>query len=175
MMAAIFKLAWIFTKIGFIFFGGGYVLIPLLHRIMVEQYQWLTLREFLDGVALSQLTPGPLAMLATFTGFRAGGFMGGLVSTIFIFLPGTLLMLFFSNRYEKLRDMELLKTVLDGILPAVIGLVAAAAFSLGTTSLGSVRDFIMLGVGFLILQFTKTSPMPVILGAGAIGYLLHFT
>ncbi|WP_243689483.1 chromate transporter [Geotalea toluenoxydans] len=125
-MAAIFNLAWIFLKIGFIFFGGGYVLIPLLHRIMVEQYQWLTLREFLDGVALSQLTPGPLAMLATFTGFRAGGFMGGLIATIFIFLPGTVLMLFFANRYEKLRDMELMKAALDGILPAVIGLVASA-------------------------------------------------
>ncbi|ACM20318.1 chromate transport protein ChrA, subunit 2, putative [Geotalea daltonii FRC-32] len=174
-MAAIFNLAWIFLKIGFIFFGGGYVLIPLLHRIMVEQYQWLTLREFLDGVALSQLTPGPLAMLATFTGFRAGGFMGGLIATIFIFLPGTVLMLFFANRYEKLRDMELMKAALDGILPAVIGLVASAAYNLGTTSLGSPRDFVMLVAGFLILQFTKASPMLVILGAGATGYFLHFS
>ncbi|GAB7027760.1 chromate transporter [Geotalea toluenoxydans] len=174
-MAAIFNLAWIFLKIGFIFFGGGYVLIPLLHRIMVEQYQWLTLREFLDGVALSQLTPGPLAMLATFTGFRAGGFMGGLIATIFIFLPGTVLMLFFANRYEKLRDMELMKAALDGILPAVIGLVASAAYNLGATSLGSPRDFVMLVAGFLILQFTKVSPMLVILGAGAIGYFLHFS
>lgn len=174
-MAAVFKLAWIFLKIGFIFFGGGYVLIPLLHRITVEQYQWLTLREFLDGVALSQLTPGPLAMLATFTGFKAGGFAGGLVSTIFIFLPGTLLMLFFSSRYERLRNMELIKTALDGLLPAVIGLVAGAAYSLGSTSLGSVRDFALLGAGFVILQFTKASPMLVILGAGAIGYFLHFS
>ncbi|WP_243373243.1 chromate transporter [Geotalea sp. SG265] len=174
-MAALFKLAWIFLKIGFIFFGGGYVLIPLLHRIMVEQYQWLALREFLDGVALSQLTPGPLAMLATFTGFKAGGFVGGLISTIFIFLPCTLLMLFFSSRYEKLRNMELVKAALDGFLPAVIGLVAAAAYNLGTTSLGSVRDFALLGAGFVTLQFTKASPMLVILGAGAIGYFLHFS
>jgi len=67
-MAALVKLAGIFLKIGVIFFGGGYVLIPLLHRIMVDQNAWLTQREFLDGLALSQLTPGPLAMLATFTG-----------------------------------------------------------------------------------------------------------
>lgn len=174
-MAAIFNLAWIFLKIGLIFFGGGYVLIPLLHRIMVEQYHWLTLKEFLDGLALSQLTPGPLAMLATFTGFRAGGFVGGLVATVFIFLPCTALMLFLSSRYEKLRNMELIKTALDGILPAVVGLVAAAAYSLGKTSLMSLRDFILLGGGFLILQFTRLSPMVAILGAGAIGYFFHFS
>jgi len=70
-------LAWTYLRIGLIFFGGGYVLIPLLQHLLVEQYKWLSLREFLDGVAISQLTPGPLAMLATFTGVRVGGFSGG--------------------------------------------------------------------------------------------------
>ena len=64
LMAGILKLCGVFLKIGVIFFGGGYVLIPLLHRIMVDLLHWLSLKEFLDGVALSQLTPGPLAMLA---------------------------------------------------------------------------------------------------------------
>jgi len=170
----IVKLAFIFLRIGLIFFGGGYVLIPLLHRIMVDRLHWLTLSEFLDGVALSQLTPGPLAMLATFTGFKAGGVIGALVSTVFIFLPCTTLMLFLSSRYERLRNMELVRGTLDGILPAVVGLVAAAAYALGKTSLLSLRDFLLLGVGFVILQFTRISPMFVILGAGAIGYLFHF-
>lgn len=174
-MGGIAKLAWVFLKIGLVFVGGGYVLIPLLHRIMVDQFKWLTLKEFLDGMALSQLTPGPLAMLATFTGFRAGGFAGGLVATIFIFMPCTLLMLFLASRYEKLRSMELIRTTLDGVLPAVVGLVAAAAWNLGATSLLSMRDFILLGAGFVILQFTKVNPMFVILGAGTIGFLLHFS
>lgn len=174
-MVALFNLAWVFLKIGVIFFGGGYVLIPLLHRIMVEQNHWLSQKEFLDGVALSQLTPGPLAMLATFTGFRAGGFLGALIATIFIFLPGTALMLFFASRYEKLRHMELIKNALDGLIPAVIGLVASAAYSLGTSSLMAPRDFFMLVAGFIILQFTKASPMLVILGSGAVGYFMHFS
>lgn len=173
-MGGIGKLAWIFFKIGLIFFGGGYVLIPLLHRIMVDQLHWLTMSEFLDGVALSQLTPGPLAMLATYAGFKAGGLAGALVATVCIFLPGTLLMLFLSSRYERLRNMDLVKATLDGILPAVVGLVAAAAYSLGKTSLLTVRDFTLLAAGFLILQFSSVSPMLVILGAGAIGYLFRF-
>ncbi len=173
-MGEIVKLGWLFFKIGLIFFGGGYVLIPLLHRIMVDQLHWLTLTEFLDGVALSQLTPGPLAMLATYTGFKAGGIAGAVVSTVFIFLPCTGLMLFLSSRYERLRSMEMVRAVLDGILPAVVGLVAAAAYGLGRTSLISLRDFLLLAAGFLILQFTTVSPMFVIIGAGMVGYLFHF-
>ena len=173
-MGGLVKIAWIFLKIGLIFFGGGYVLIPLLHRIMVDQYHWLALNEFLDGVALSQLTPGPLAILATFTGFRVGGLPGALVGTVCIFIPCTALMLFFASRYERLRDMELVKAILDGILPAVVGLVTAAAWSLGKTSLLSIRDFSLLAAGFVILQFTTVSPMFVILGAGAVGYLFRF-
>jgi chromate transporter len=174
-MAGLVKLAWVFLKIGVIFFGGGYVLIPLLNRIMVDQYHWLSLREFLDGVALSQLTPGPLAMLATFTGFRVGGFWGGLIGTACIFLPCTALMLVISGHYEKFCKMELLRNALDGVLPAVVGLVAAAAWDLGATSLAGRRDFLLLAAGFLILQFTRTSPMFVILGAGAVGYFFGFS
>lgn len=174
-MGGTVKLAWIFLKIGLIFFGGGYVLIPLLHRIMVDQLHWLTLSEFLDGVALSQLTPGPLAMLATFAGFKGGGLVGALVATVFIFLPGTLLMLFLASRYERLRSMELVKAALDGILPAVVGLVAAAAYGLGRTSLLTARDFLLLAAGFAILRFTSVSPMFVILGAGAVGFFFRFS
>ena len=174
MTAGLFKIAWLFLKIGLIFFGGGYVLIPLMHRIMVDQYRWLSLQEFIDGVALSQLTPGPLAMLATFTGFRAGGFWGGLIGTIFIFLPCTLLMLVISSHYEKFRNMESLREILDGLLPAVVGIIAAAAWEMGSTSLAGVRDFILLAAGFLILQFTRVSPMFVILGAGTAGYIFGF-
>lgn len=174
-MPGLAKLAWVYLKIGLIFFGGGYVLIPLLHRIMVDQYHWLTLREFLDGVALSQLTPGPLAILATFTGFRVGGFWGGLIATAFIFLPCTGLMLSISGNYERFRNMELFRGTLDGVLPAVVGLVAAAAWNLGTTSLVGARDLIILVTGFLILQFTRISPMIVILGAGAIGFFFRFS
>lgn len=173
-MVGLFKLAWLFLKIGLVFFGGGYVLIPLLHRIMVDEYHWLTLKQFLDGVALSQLTPGPLAMLATFTGFRAAGLWGGLVATICIFLPCTALMLVISRNYAKFRSVDLIRKTLDGLLPAVVGLVAAAAWNLGQTSLVGLRDLLMLLIGFALLQFTRVSPMFIIMGAGALGLLFKF-
>ena len=172
-MVSLLTLAWIYFRIGLIFVGGGYVLIPLLNHIMVEQYQWLTLRQFLDGLALSQLTPGPLAMLATFTGFRAGGFLGGLVATVFIFIPCVVLMLIVGRNYHRLKNIEIIRDTLNGLLPAVVGLVAAAAWNLGVSSLSGVKEFIILVVGFAIFKWTKVSPMAVILGAGLVGLLLN--
>ncbi len=172
-MASLLTLAWIYFRIGLIFVGGGYVLIPLLNHIMVEQYHWLTLRQFLDGLALSQLTPGPLAMLATFTGFRAGGFIGGLVATVFIFVPCVVLMLVVGRNYHRLKKIDFIKSTLDGLLPAVVGLVAAAAWNLGVSSLSGLKEFLILAVGFAIFKWTKISPMIVILGAGLLGTLIN--
>lgn len=172
-MVSLLTLAWIYFRIGLIFVGGGYVLIPLLNHIMVEQYRWLTLRQFLDGLALSQLTPGPLAMLATFTGFRAGGFPGGLVATVFIFIPCVVLMLIIGRNYHRLKNIDFIKTTLDGLLPAVVGLVAAAAWNLGASSLSGLKEFAILAVGFAIFKWTKITPMFVILGAGVVGLLLN--
>ena len=174
-MAGILQLCWVFLKIGVVFFGGGYVLIPLLHRIMVDQLHWLSLKEFLDGVALSQLTPGPLAMLATFAGFKSAGFWGALAATACIFLPCTALMLFISSRYQRFRRVDAINHFLDGVLPAVVGLVFAAAFNLGRTSLSSTRDLLLLGGSFAVLQFTAIAPMAVILGAAVVGLLLKFS
>jgi chromate transporter len=166
-------LAWIYFRIGLMFVGGGYVLIPLLKHIMVDQNGWLTLRQFLDGLAISQLTPGPLAMLATFTGFRAGGFMGGLVATVFIFIPCVVLMLVVGRNYNRLKSIDVIKNTLDGLLPAVVGLVAAAAWNMGVSSLSGIREFLILAVGFAIFKWTKVSPMVVILGAGMLGLVLQ--
>ena len=172
-MTSLFTIAWIYLRIGLMFVGGGYVLIPLLNHIMVEQYRWLTLRQFLDGLALSQLTPGPLAMLATFTGFRAGGFPGALVATIFIFLPCVALMLLVGRNYDRLKKIDIIRGTLDGLLPAVVGLVAAAAWNLGASSLSGLKDFLILSVGFAVFKWTKISPMVVILLAGLVGLLIN--
>lgn len=164
-------LAWTYLRIGLIFFGGGYVLIPLLQHLLVEQYKWLSLREFLDGVAISQLTPGPLAMLATFTGVRVGGFWGGLVATVCIFTPCVVLMLFVGRYYARLKQIDLIRLTLDNILPAVVGLVASAAWSLGSTLTG-LREWLILVIAFCLFRFTKVNPMLMILGAGLLGMLL---
>lgn len=167
-----FALAGTFLKVGLLFFGGGYVLLPLLQHLLVEQQRWMTLQEFMDGVAISQLTPGPLAILATFAGVRVGGFMGGLIATICVFLPCVLLMLVVGRYYERLKNIDLIRSTLDGVLPAVVGLVASAAWTLGSSSLLAVRQWLLLAVAFLLFRFTRVSPMLMILAAGLLGMLL---
>ena len=172
-MTSLLLIAWVYLRIGMIFVGGGYVLIPLLHHIMVDQYGWLTLRQFLDGLALSQLTPGPLAILATFTGYKAGGIPGALVATIFIFLPCVVLMLLVGRYYDRLKKIDIIGSTLDGLLPAVVGMVAAAAWNLGVSSLSGAKEFVILAIGFVIFKWTKTNPMVVIIGAAFVGLLIN--
>jgi chromate transporter len=99
--------------------------------------------------------------------------MGGLVATVFIFVPCVVLMLVIGRNYARMKNVDLIKNTLDGLLPAVVGLVAAAAWNLGASSLSGVKEFIILGVGFALFKWTKVSPMFVILTAGLVGLLLN--
>lgn len=112
---SLFTLAKVFIKVGLVFFGGGFVLIPVLHQQLVTDLGWLTPQEFIDGVAISQLTPGPMAVLATFTGYHVAGVFGALVATVALFLPATVLMWGISHFYQQLRHVQAVKDFLAGI------------------------------------------------------------
>lgn len=153
-------LAIVFFKVGLVFFGGGFVLIPVLHQQLVTQLGWLTAREFIDGVAISQLTPGPVAVLATFAGYRLAGIPGALVATVALFLPATLLMWGIAHFYERLRHVTAVKDFLAGVNPAVVGLILAAAIALAPSSLHWQRplSFGLCAIALLLLTRFKWHP-----------------
>lgn len=160
-----------FLKVGAFFFGGGFALIPLLQAVIVTQHRWLTTKEFLDGIAISSLTPGPIAVIATFVGYRQAGVLGALTSTIALFLPGTVLMVWISHSYGQFRHSQTLLRILSGVNPATIGLVLSAGFSLARGSLTSWAGLIF-SLTCLVLLVRLKWPPPVVLGLGAIiGYL----
>ena len=119
-----------FLKIGCVFFGGGFVLVPLMQRYMVDQLGWLNMRQFSDGVAMSQITPGPIAILSTFSGYKMAGVSGGLLATICLYIPSIVLMLFISHYYKRLHKLTSAQDFLSGVVPAVVGLVVAAVIIL---------------------------------------------
>lgn len=160
-----------FLKIGLVFFGGGFVLLPLLHDRLVTDLRWLSAREFLDGVAISNLTPGPIAVLATFAGYRAGGVFGAVVATIAIFTPGIGLMMFLSRQYERYRDDRRVRRFLTGVNPAVTGLVLSAAVLLGRAAMTSWRAWLFCGVSLYLLGKLRWHPAPVLAIGAAAGYL----
>ncbi len=155
-----------FFKIGLVFFGGGFVLIPLLHAQLVARLHWLTPQEFIDGVAISNLTPGPIAVLATFTGFRLHGVVGALVATLALFAPATILMLGLSWQYDRLKGTRRAQDLLAGVTPAVVGLVVGAALLLAPGSIPSLRALLFAGLALLLLtRFTWHPAFVLALGA----------
>jgi chromate transporter len=164
-------LAGAFLKIGCVFFGGGFVLVPLLHQHLVTQLHYLTEREFLDGVAISNLTPGPIAVLATFAGYHVASIAGALVATAALFAPGVALMLVISHQYARFREDRRAKRFLGGINPAVAGLIFATALLLAPAALASWRGLLLCGVSFLLLARFRWHPAFVLAIGAALGYL----
>ncbi|WNC59891.1 chromate efflux transporter [Thermosynechococcus sp. QS41] len=119
-----------FLKVGIVFFGGGFVLIPVLKQLLIDQLHWLTQQEFIDGVAISQLTPGPIAVIATFAGFRVAGIGGAFLATVALFLPSLLLMFALAHYYQVVKHLQRVKQFLAGVNPAVVGMVLSAAINL---------------------------------------------
>lgn len=169
------KLAWIFLKIGIVFFGGGFVVIPVIHRELVQNLHLLTERQFVDGTAISQLTPGPVAILSTFAGYKIGGAAGALTATIALFLPGSLLMIFLTRSYAVLKDMDTVRNALNTLIPVVVGLLLASAWTIGRTAMTSwYSAAIFLAALFLLIRY-KINPAILIIAAAISGLLFHLT
>jgi chromate transporter len=159
-----------FFKIGLVFFGGGFVLVPVLHHRLVTQLGWLKPQEFLDGVAISNLTPGPIAVLATFAGYHLAGTTGALAATAALFAPGILLMLAISHQYARFRDDQRAQRFLAGVNPAVVGLILSAALLLGRGALISWHGYVLLVLAFALLAVLRWHPAFVLAIGAVAGY-----
>ena len=159
-----------FLKMGVVFFGGGFVLVPLLHRRLVTDLAWLSPREFLDGVAISNLTPGPIAVLATFAGYRVAGVPGALVATAALLAPALGLMLVIMQQYERYHGDDRAQRFLNGVNPAAAGLILSAAVSLQASAIGSWRGWLLCGIALLLLRVFRWHPAFALAIGSAAGY-----
>jgi len=166
------KLMLTFSGMSISLFGGGYVIIPAMQQIIVNSLNWLTNKEFADAVAMGQITPGPIFITATFIGYKVAGFWGALNATISIFLPPGLLMIVCSRFFDKIRNSAVISSVFKGLRPAIIGMIAAAAFTIMIHNNLSFKS-VLLFCTFLILAIRyKADPVYLIPGAGLIGLLI---
>jgi chromate transporter len=176
-------LAWVCGKAGLVAFGGGTGMIPLLHADVVLNHHWLTEREFLDGVALGKMTPGPIMVAATFVGWKVAGLTGAIVATIGVFAPSALLTVLAGWQLRRLRDSPWLKGFLAGVLPAVVGLVAAVVVQLGRVALAlpagagyaGVDYFalVLCGVALAILMRSKVDASLLVLAGAVLGLVWY--
>src|ERR1043165_871152 len=171
-LALLFTLSAIFLRIGSVTFGGGLVMVPLIESEVVNTHQWLTHQEFADAFALGQITPGPVLITATFVGYRVAGTLGALVATISIFLPAFVITIAAASSLRRFRSNKQVQSFLQGVAPAVLGLLVAAALSIGRAG---IHSWVGLLIGLLAI-FTlirwRPNPFWVILGAGVFRVLV---
>ena len=150
-MKTLIELFLIFAKVGLFTVGGGYAMIPLITQEIVQR-SWLTLEGVIDIIAISEMTPGPFAInSATFIGVRQMGLIGGASSTLGVVMPSFIIVVFIAKYFTKFKDHPVVKSVLSGLRPAVIGLITSSAFMIAK------KAFIGEGAGSLLASINWKS------------------
>ena len=170
------QLFYTFFKIGLFGFGGGYAMLSMIQYEVVEAHQWLTVSEFTDIVAISQVTPGPVAITsATFIGFKATGgtVLGSVLATIAVCLPSVIIMSVICRFFMLFKENKYVAAALSGMMPAAIGLIAAAAILLMNEHnfMDYVSVLIFIGT-FVLSYFFKWGAIRTIILAAIVGYFL---
>ncbi len=164
-------LSWTAFKVGALSYGGGFVIIPLMQSDAVHTYHWMTNAQFLNAVALGQVTPGPVVATIAAVGYAAHGIGGGLLAAAVAFTPSFSFILLGGQRFRRLRESANARAFLDGAGPAAIGAILGAAITLT----GALRETWQLGVlaaAAVALLALRRSAVETLLAAGAIGVVL---
>jgi chromate transporter len=167
----LWRLIYVFLKIGAFTFGGGYVMVPILEGEVVKRFGWLSHREFVDSVALGQITPGPVVITATFVGYKVLGLLGACLATVSVFFPSYCLTLAISLGYQRFKSNQVIQAFLRGVAPSVVGMLASATWSIGKESVHSWLGVLIAVVTVLISLRSRISSIWVLLGAGCVGLL----
>ena len=173
-MAPLWTIFWFFAKAGAVVFGSGLAIVPFLHGGAVLRYHWLTERQFLDAVAVSMITPGPVVITVAFIGFLAAGYAGATTAALGVFLPVYLFVVLPAPYFRRFAANARVHAFVNGVTAAATGAIAGAAFVLGRRALIDVGTVAIFLVSLLLISKVKRIPEPlVILAAGLVGLLVR--
>lgn len=165
-----------YLKIGFFGFGGGYAMLSLIQNEIVIQQGWLTNEQLADIVAISQITPGPIAInSATYIGYTVtGSIWGSMLATFAVCLPALTIMMLATKFYLKLSNNRYISGAMSGMKPMMIGMILAAALLLFTPdTFIDYKSYIIFGVCF-VASIKKVNPILLIVLSAAIGLLIYY-
>lgn len=179
MMGTLLSLFVSYLKIGFFGFGGGYAMLSLIHSEVVVRNGWITNSEFTDIVAISQMTPGPIAInSATYIGYEVAGIFGSVVATTAVCLPALTLMMLITHFFLRLQHNRYVRGAVMGMRPVVVGMIASAALLLILPHDTEGRSFVdgwswAIFALTLLLSARKVNPIILILLSGIAGVLIY--
>jgi chromate transporter len=162
--------AWVAFKVGALSYGGGFVIIPLMQHDVVNTYHWMTGAQFLNAIALGQVTPGPVVQTVAVVGYAAGGVGGGLLAALIAFTPSFAFVLAGGHHFDRLRHSDRIQAFLTGAGAAAIGAIAGSAIPLGL-ALGHLWQLGVLGIAVLWLVLLRKSVVAGLVGSGVLGVL----
>lgn len=172
-MSKIILLFLIFLKIGAFSFGGGYAMLPFIQQEFINKYHFITNQEFLDLLAISQSTPGPIAInSATFVGFKTAGFWGSLAASVGVVIFSLVGLTIISHLLDKFRDNKKVENLLTVLRPITLGFILAAAVSSGKEITWGAYDIIAFLVALYLLKKEKVGSIAIVFIFGAIGILM---
>ena len=165
-------LFWTFSKIGDCTFGGGYAMLPILQREVVEKKGWATEEELTDYFAIGQCTPGIIAVnTATFIGYKYKGIPGGVLATLGLVFPSLVIITLIAAFLSNFADIPVVQHALAGINAAVVALIAASVLKLGKSNLKDALSVCIFLAVLLLAFFVDLSPVILIVCAGVVGYV----
>ncbi len=176
----------VYLQIGALAFGGGYAAMPLIQTLVVNGKHWLTMSEFADLTTIAEMTPGPIAVnSATFVGQKMAGFPGAVVCTLGCILPSLVIVLILAYVYEKFSNLEVVKTVLSQMRPAVVAMIASAGLTIlllaffGTSTFSEITfssihsiEVCLFVVCLILLRLKKIGPISAIFLSAIVGTIL---
>ncbi len=160
------------SKIGALAFGGGFTAIPLIQYEMVDRFQWLTTKEFLDGIALGQVTPGPILITATFVGYKVSSLLGAFMATLGIFFPSFFILVLLIPYHDRLRGVEKVRLMEQGVLGSFIGMLGLVLYNFGRASFVDIPRILMAAAAFFAI-YKKVSLSYILLAGGAVSILIY--
>ena len=167
------QIAWFFTKAGAFVFGSGLAIVPFLHGGVVNDFGWLTERQFLDAVAVAMITPGPVVITVAFIGYLAAGPIGAGVAALATFLPCYLFVVGPAPYFRKYAKDTRIRGFVDGVTAAASGAIAGAAFVLGRRAITDIPTALIAIGALAAMTYLKKAPEPVLIVlAGVAGLLL---
>ena len=179
------QLLYVYLKSGIVGFGGGYAMLSLIQADVVDRYKWISLQEFTDIVAISQMTPGPIGInSATYIGYTAihnAGYspfmavLGSCLTTFAVCLPSFILVLVISYFFAKFKNNKYVVAAFTGLRPATVGLIASAALMLmNKENFIDYKSFLIFGAAFILTWKFKVHPILMIALAGVAGLILYW-